>query len=592
MRDAVRFVGDLRDKISDNLETFGVKTPYTVQQKIYEAIGPGGLNWLRDASNQQWRDDASFDLSAINVNDVLITENSSQDVRYQVRLKQSLARVTIPVDFDLGLPFLGLEVDGSVQLDVGFEWELGFGLDKNHGFYLTTGISDEIRIFAKASTPGLAAQGRLGFLQLDVTDGADLNGTNGIQSDEKTSFTANLNVDLRDPGTGAQNDGKLFLSELSRASFPQVVAAYFPNTVGQNEAKIQLHLVGSVGGDLNFPQIETDFTVGWKFGGSSATVNSTSFGSAPEVWFKNVEIDPGQAIQSFAKPILERVNAVLAPVRPVIEVLQTPLPIISQLAGRPFTLLDMAESFGPIFGGQLGPTTRQFIKAASDLSNLVNFVQQVSASGNISLGSYRLDQSQEAGNTTSTFDLRSKPISTIDLDKIRDSVTNIKPIEYSLDSKIGGPAKDFLAQARRVPSSNGSGNGFSFPILKNPMGILQILTGQSNATLFEYDMPQLLVDAPFQIPLPILPPFLVGFFGGNIGAQMDFNFGFDTTGFKNGRPLDGFYVQDTVGGVAGAPDLMEASLFGSVEIGAKVGISLGPVELVAERPVACMLRLG
>ncbi len=359
------------------------------------------------------------------------------------------------------------------------------------------------------------------------------------------------------------------------------MAAYFPNTVGQNEAKIQLHLVGSVGGDLNFPQIETDFTVGWKFGGSSATVNSTSFGSAPEVWFKNVEIDPGQAIQSFAKPILERVNAVLAPVRPVIEVLQTPLPIISQLAGRPFTLLDMAESFGPIFGGQLGPTTRQFIKAASDLSNLVNFVQQVSASGNISLGSYRLDQSQEAGNTTSTFDLRSKPISTIDLDKIRDSVTNIKPIEYSLDSKIGGPAKDFLLQARRVPSSNGSENGFSFPILKNPMGILQILTGQSNATLFEYDMPQLLVDAPFQIPLPILPPFLVGFFGGNIGAQMDFNFGFDTTGFKNGRPLDGFYVQDTVGGVAGAPDLMEASLFGSVEIGAKVGISLGPVELVA-----------
>ena len=37
---------------------------------------------------------------------------------------------------------MGLDVDGQVQLDVGFEWELGFGLDKNKGFYIVTGYED------------------------------------------------------------------------------------------------------------------------------------------------------------------------------------------------------------------------------------------------------------------------------------------------------------------------------------------------------------------------------------------------------------------------------------------------------------------
>ncbi len=61
------------------------------------------------------------------MDDVRIEMNSPSDVRYNVRLKQSLARVTVPVNFDLGLPLLGLDVDGQVQLDVGFDWDLSFG---------------------------------------------------------------------------------------------------------------------------------------------------------------------------------------------------------------------------------------------------------------------------------------------------------------------------------------------------------------------------------------------------------------------------------------------------------------------------------
>ncbi len=124
--------------------------------------------------------------------------------------------------------------------------------------------------------------------------------------------------------------------------------------------------------------------------GTSTSEPTSSFGSTPEVWFRNVEIDPGQVIQSFAKPVLDRVNAVLAPVKPVLEVLQKPLPLISQLAGRDYTLLDLAELYVPIYGGEISPETKRFIKAAKDLLSLIDTVNQISASGSISLGSYQL----------------------------------------------------------------------------------------------------------------------------------------------------------------------------------------------------------
>ncbi len=45
--------------------------------------------------------------------------------------------------------------------------------------------------------------------------------------------------------------------------------------------------------------------------------------------------------------------------------------------------------------------------------------------------------------------------------------------------------------------------------------------------------------------------------------------------------MDGFYIEDTVGGVAGARDPQEVSLFGTVEVGAYAGISFGPASIAA-----------
>ncbi|MFY7876758.1 MAG: calcium-binding protein, partial [Pirellula sp.] len=537
-----------------------------VQQKIYEALGPGGLNWLVDNSDAN---------STVDVNDVVLAQNTASDVRYSVRLKQSLARVVVPVDFDLGLPILGLDVNGQVQLDVGFDWDLTFGLDRRGGFYLGTGVSDELKLAFEASTPGLSATAKLGFLTATATDGAKMNGPNSAT--EFTRVKGAIHVDLRDPGVGPANDGKLFLTEIVSAPLPQVVAAYFPATDAQgnptNNAQVRLHLIGSINGNEAFPQIHTDLTVDWSFANASTSAGSGSFGTVPVVAFRNVQIDVGQVLTSFAKPILERVNATLAPVQPVLAILQTALPILSQLSGRPYTILDLAEQFGPLFGGSVGKETKNFIKAVADLKNLIDTVNAVSSTGLVNLGDFVLT----GGSSSSTVDPRKQPLKDLDLATVPGS-QNAIPVS---DSK----AQEFMAKASAVPASkdaNGTGAGFSFPILKNPMGILQILTGQGNVDLFKYDMPELKVWAPIkEIPIPILPPVLMGFFGGGIGAAADFNFGFDSSGFKSGNPFNGFYIEDRVGGTASGKDVREAVLFGRIEVGAQVGGDWGPASIKA-----------
>ncbi len=130
-------------------------------------------------------------------------------------------------------------------------------------------MSDELRIALEATIPNFNAQGTLGFLQVDVLDGSDLNRDKVISADEKTRLLANINIDVRDPGTGTNNDNKLTLSELSSSSPATVIAASFPNTPNTNRADVRLHLIGSVAGNQDFPQIETDFTVSWGFGASA-----------------------------------------------------------------------------------------------------------------------------------------------------------------------------------------------------------------------------------------------------------------------------------------------------------------------------------
>ena len=49
---------------------------------------------------------------------------------------------------------------------------------------------------------------------------------------------------------------------------------------------------------------------------------------------------------AFAIPILSKIQGIVQPIQPVLDLLEKPLPVLSDLAGSPVTLLDVAKALG------------------------------------------------------------------------------------------------------------------------------------------------------------------------------------------------------------------------------------------------------
>ena len=48
-------------------------------------------------------------------------------------MTQSLSLINAPINFDIGLPALGLKVNGNVQAQLSFNWALSFGISTDSG---------------------------------------------------------------------------------------------------------------------------------------------------------------------------------------------------------------------------------------------------------------------------------------------------------------------------------------------------------------------------------------------------------------------------------------------------------------------------
>ncbi len=540
LQEASRFITQLRDKIRDNLSTAGQRSVEFVRQKVYEAIGPGGLKWLKDGP------DAGSDVS---VSDIATSPAnptlSTSEVFFEMELGQSATLVELPIGFDLGIDGLGLDLDGNVSLKTGFNWHLKFGVSRADGLFLDTSRSDELSFFIQAGMPNLNVTGSLGFLQVQATDNPS----------NPSGINATFIVNLKDPN----NDGRLTLAETAQVSeFSQVVDARLGQEVGQNQAGVHLQLVASFAGETRFPTIRTDLDINWSFAGANAT--ASLLGNAPSVAFNNITVDPGQIVRGFLGPIIDEINSVLDPIRPVLQVLESPLPVVSQLAGRPFTLLDIAELYGYLPAG-----TRDFIRAANKLLALADQAKTIASSG-YSLGSYVI-----AG--PGTTDLRTGSTTELNGETFNNSTVN----------SPGGTAA-FVNSASELNTA--SGGGFQMPILQKPSTILNLLFGK-NVPLFTYQMPTLTFDAGFFQVYPVFPPFVNVVLAGSIGARASFGFGFDTFGLMEfvktgdiGKVFDGFYVSDRINADGTGRDIPELTLSGSFEVAAAAGGNFGPLTIL------------
>ena len=494
-----------------------------VKEAIFKSLGKDGLDLI-----------VKSDGSPINTADDVEIECTGSAINFKIRLLKSLAIVDTsahPINFDIGIPALGLAVNGNVKVQIGFDLKLYFGISAADGFYFDTSAADELKVDFKVTIPGLHAKGSLLWLQLDVAD----------DSDDPSSFTGYFNVDVRGP---ASHPDELKFSDFSSSTFN--LSDAFDAQLGA-VADVNLDLAVSLQGSAVLPRMLAEFNLDWAW-----TLGDPD--GELEMGFHDVQIDAGALISQFVKPILDQVKTVTSPLQPLVDLLTTPIPIISKLAGEPIDILKLAKTFGLV-----KPGTEQFIR---DLAEIIDLINDTSFTDDgsilIPLGDFNL-QADALGNVDR---------------KAGDP--DPEPQKLS-DGTSDAGTKNFLSKLEDL--------GFKFPFLK-VSEIFKLFTGQP-VTLVEYHMPVLEFTFRYKQSIPIYPPLYV-VFGGQAGVKIDLTFGYDTYGLQKffSSPdkhvadiFDGFFVKDVDDGGADVPEIvLTGGLYAGAELNfgvAEVGVTGG-----------------
>src|SRR5262249_45968404 len=106
LKKATAFLRDIRQHVIARLEELSTFSSDLVRQKIFEALGPGGLNYLADRNGD----------GTINADDVRVDFSTTQK-RAEVAFRLAGAySVGQPIHADLGLRGLGLDLDANLRL--------------------------------------------------------------------------------------------------------------------------------------------------------------------------------------------------------------------------------------------------------------------------------------------------------------------------------------------------------------------------------------------------------------------------------------------------------------------------------------------
>ncbi len=467
----------------------------------------------------------------INLNDVGVV-SSATSVQYDLRLGGSIA-VPANLDFDLSLPGLGLSLDNAkISLASSFSFDVSVGVDKSKGAYfkLAPTKTDDLKLSVSASLSQATLTGKLGFLQLAVTN-------------QNSIVSGNFNVDLQVPGSGF-----FYLSDLSSVADIGINASF------NGAVDVDLGLEASFGGSAKFPRLRTGLSLDWAFANASTT--SADFGGAPSLKYKTVQLGLGSFLRDFLGQIVGEVQKTLKPIQPILDVLTAPIPVISDLAG-PTTLVDVARLFGYA-------KVADFIDAVADINDLANKISGVGTGELwIDLGEFSVD-GRAARTASQLGNLMPKNAQAINYTAIRNQINAAAPAEMKTAFNT---------------STAVNGGGFKFPILENPSSAMALLLGR-DITLFGYDMPELGMEFVYSQFFPIIGP-LGARITGTIGAKADFAFGFDTFGLRQfaasdfsnpAKIFDGFFVSDTKSVDGTGPDVPEITLYGSLTAAAELNV--------------------
>ena len=545
---ALHFLSALQTALHAGLDTLIGKASYSeaeVELALSQALSAAGMN-AGLAPN--------LDLS------------DAADIKLALVTGKTFAAVDTPLDAGFGLPGMGIQSSGGVaHTALNYTLNFGVGLDGS-GFYLNT--ADNASTFSagiSTKLDGLNISANLSRLHFKVTDESATDG----DTLSPTLFSGSFALDLLDPGTqGADN--KLRVGEATGGG--DLLDAKL-----NASANVNLTLTSDLG-SAALPGISADLSFGWSFSNAVVTAgdNNLSFGSLPQLAFRNVKIDLGSFFSNFATPVLQKVQSLTEPLQPIFDALTKDVPALADLVNAgglgglvPTTLLGILKA-----GGQVSAEAEARIQLFAKIVSFVNAVPGDGGGVMIDLGDFNLG----------AVDPRTVGFALVD------QAPN--EIRHAFDAVLqSGVLNSFIAGAAGL-SSNGT--GLSFPIIQNPQSAFGLLLGR-DVDFFRYDAPDLTTPpAGFNEFFPVLGPIGVRLIG-NISASAKLDFGYDShglidyvaSGFSNPAAIfNGFYVVDQDGPEATFDASLQA--FAAVnlvvaEAGAGGGIA-GHAEINLEDP--------
>ncbi|MCU1590680.1 MAG: Conserved putative secreted protein [Frankiales bacterium] len=586
-----------------------------VQAFMFSKLGPGGANLLLDTDGSGTVDasDVAFNLTCtspapancngdstaadlVYITDAVFDFQIGQGIGTNAAGDPSTCKGDTPADtcatpanvpFNIGLDGLPLRIEGALAPHVGWKMRLNFGLSRSDGPYLVTNhktgstptddlsigagvalgdpaagvcstgdaqyLNSTVAEFAKYDTTR-CLKGTLGFLEVTVrdADGSDA----GKHKKTGIDLTAGLRVT-----SSAGDNGKLTLSNITS------IGADF-HVKASADANLFVR-AGVSGAGAGFPSIAGTFHASFAFGGASGGPLNAANRTMPTLEFDNLYLDVGQLLQKYLKPIVQQVQSVTSPLKPIIDVLQAPIPVVSQLAALvgepPVTLINLAESAS---GSDLS-----VIKSIIDMIQFINNFNFSGQSGLIALGN---DAANGGGGS---FGLNTAKVDSPQAGTAAGSVVT-NPVSSSITGAVAGAtnaAPDPVKPGDTRKTTFGV-PGLDIPWFNDPSQIFKLLMGQ-DITLIDYQFGGLHAEAGFQYTFG---PFLVGpvpvsiVIGGSVQINGHLGIGYDTTGLREvldgGGPdklLDGLFFDTYDSSGHEAPVVQ---LIGTVTAGAEVDL--------------------
>jgi MBG domain (YGX type)/Bacterial Ig-like domain (group 3)/Putative Ig domain/PKD domain/RTX calcium-binding nonapeptide repeat (4 copies) len=513
VKDAQQFVDTFSSKLHNALTSLAqITIPSNpddvfpqVQSALFSALGPQGADLLGTLPGHTAQAPSDYVGIAHPAN------LGTGGFRVELHLHKN-AGAGAPLDFSTGLPRLPFALSatgqGGVQAGVSFDYELAFQYDD------TPNAADPVSLDDKARL----ADGH----QLEFGLGASL--TKDPVTGKPASLTVNIGF-LTGTLTDAGNSGfHLTVSADNLSQSPDV------NLNGM--ADMNLALKVGLGDDANLPSLKTTFTLHWGFD-SSRPDNDPA--NEPSAEFGTVQLDFGKLVTNILEPIVQDIQYATQPLQPLIDVLNEPLPGLSDVSRAvgqgDITVFTVADTVGAAFG--LGPVLDAIHKGADLVSRFNSLKAQEGSDLALSLGNFDL---------SSSGDLRQGRDADSLVDQAASTLSDLAEAVHTGDLPTFDSVDDLISAVGKF-----SGNSFDvqFPILENPASIIGDLLLGRDTNLVTIDA-QLNVSVPLLVPVPLTVFGLPVDVSGNIDLHAGLHGGFDTHGIRE-------VISDVLAGKA--PDL-------------------------------------